>query len=104
VAPQGHGLESATDADFNLIAFEGSAPAQTATMTGEVDAVVSGIAEQAEFIRAGQFRPLAMTEMDSYEFPDHGTIPAAGDDYPRWEIPPPASGWEWPSPRIRLPT
>ena len=76
-------LESATDADFNLIAFEGSAPAQTATMTGEVDAVVSGAAEQAEFIRAGQFRPLAMTEMEPYEFPDHGTIPAAGEDYPR---------------------
>lgn len=76
-------FETATDADFNLISFEGSAPAQTATMTGEVDAVVSGVSEQAEFIRAGQFRPLAMVEMDSYDFPDHGTIPAAGDDYPK---------------------
>jgi tripartite-type tricarboxylate transporter receptor subunit TctC len=76
-------LESATDVDFNLLAFEGSAPAQTATMTGEVEAVVSGVAEQAEFIRAGQFRPLAMVRMNSYDFPDYGTIPAAGDNYPR---------------------
>lgn len=75
-------LENAVDADFNLIAFEGSAPAQTATMTGEVVAVVSGISEQAEYIRAGEFRPLAMVEMNSYDFPGSGTVPAAGDTYP----------------------
>ncbi len=75
-------LDAAADAGFNLISFEGSAPAQVATMTGEVEAVVSGVAEQAEYIRAGQYRPLAMVRMNSYDFPDHGTIPAAGDTYP----------------------
>jgi tripartite-type tricarboxylate transporter receptor subunit TctC len=75
-------LDNAVDADFNLIAFEGSAPAQTATMTGEVQAVVSGVSEQAEYIRAGEFRPLAMVRMNSYDFPGFGTIPAAGDLYP----------------------
>lgn len=75
-------LDNAVDADFNLIAFEGSAPAQTAALTGEVTAVVSGIAEQAEYIRAGDFRPLAMVRTNSYDFPGFGTIPAASDDYP----------------------
>lgn len=75
-------LDNAVDADFNLIAFEGSAPAQTAALTGEVAAVVSGVAEQAQYIRAGEFRPLAMVRMNSYDFPERGTIPAAGDSYP----------------------
>jgi tripartite-type tricarboxylate transporter receptor subunit TctC len=75
-------LDSAADAGFNLISFEGSGPAQVATMTGEVEAVVSGVAEQAEFIRSGQYRPLAMVRMNSYDFPGFGTIPAAGDLFP----------------------
>ena len=70
------------DAAFNYVPFEGSAPAQVAALTGEVDGVVSGVSEQAEFIKAGKFRPLGMIEMDAYDFPGKGTIPAAGATYP----------------------
>lgn len=75
-------LGQAADVEFNYIPYDGSAPAHMAGLTGEVDAIVSGIAEQAEFIRAGKMRPLAMIEMKSFDFPKYGQIPAAGEKYP----------------------
>lgn len=74
-------LGQGADVEFNYIPFEGSAPAQVAALTGEVDAVVSSISEQAEFIKAGKFRPLAVIEMAPYQFGD-AEIPAAGVEYP----------------------
>jgi tripartite-type tricarboxylate transporter receptor subunit TctC len=75
-------LGQAANADLNYIPFDGSGPAHMASLTGEVDAVVSGIAEQTEFLRAGKLRALAMIEMKPFEFPKVGTIPAAGEKYP----------------------
>lgn len=73
----------AADVEFNYVPYDGSAPAHVAAMSGEVDAVVTGIGEQAEFIKAGRLIPLAMTEMEPYNFPGIGEIPAIGADYPR---------------------
>ena len=75
-------LGQGADVNFNYIPFEGSAPAQVAALSGEVDAVVSGIAEQSEFIRSGRYRPLAMIEMETYDFPGVGVIEAAGAKFP----------------------
>ena len=78
--------------ELNYIPFEGSATAQMGALSGEVEAVVSSIQEQAEFIKAGRFRPLAMIEMEGFEFPELGTIEGAGETYPRIaEIP--AAQW-----------
>ncbi len=75
-------LAQAADVEFNFIPYEGSATAQTALLSGEVDAVSSSISEQAEFIKAEKFHPIAITEMTGYDFPGFGMIPAAGDTYP----------------------
>lgn len=75
-------LGQAAGVELNYIPYDGSAPAHIAGLTGEVDAVVSGVAEQAEFIRAGKFRPLAMIDMAPFNFPNLGEIPAAGAKYP----------------------
>ncbi|MBN9438812.1 tripartite tricarboxylate transporter substrate binding protein [Bosea sp. (in: a-proteobacteria)] len=75
-------LGQASKTEFNYIPYDGSSPAHVAALTGEADAVVSGVAEQTEFIRAGKLRPLAMIEMKPFEFPKVGTIPAAGVKYP----------------------
>jgi tripartite-type tricarboxylate transporter receptor subunit TctC len=75
-------LGQAANVDLNYIPYDGSGPAHVAGLTGEVDAIVSGIAEQAEFIRAGKMRPLAMIEMKPLDFPKVGKIPAAGEKYP----------------------
>lgn len=75
-------LGQASGSDFNNIPFDGSGPAHLAALTGEADAVVSGIAEQTEFVRGGKLRPLAMIEMKPFDFPKFGLIPAAGEKYP----------------------
>ncbi|MBM3534254.1 MAG: tripartite tricarboxylate transporter substrate binding protein [Alphaproteobacteria bacterium] len=75
-------LGQAAGVEFNYIPYDGSAPAQIAALTGEVDAVVSGISEQAEFIRAGKLRPIGMIEMKPFTFPGVGEIAAVGAKYP----------------------
>lgn len=75
-------LGQAADAEFTYIPYEGSATAQVAALTGEADAVVSSVSEQAEFIKAGKYRALGMIEMEPYAFPEIGDIPAAGATYP----------------------
>ena len=69
-------------AEFNFIPYDGSAPAQNAAIAGEVQMVVTSLAEQAQLIQAGRLRPLAMLVPDSVEMQDAGTIPSAFDTYP----------------------
>ncbi|MBT52049.1 MAG: tricarboxylate transport protein TctC [Mameliella sp.] len=81
-------LGQAADVELNYIPFDGSSPAHMAGLTREVDAVVSGVAEQTEFLKAGKLRALGMIEMEPFDFPELGEIPAAGVKYPRiQEIP-----------------
>jgi tripartite-type tricarboxylate transporter receptor subunit TctC len=75
-------LEKGTGADFNFIPYPGSAPAQNAALTGEVEVVVTSVAEQSQLIRAGQFRPLAVLIPDAFTI-DSITIPSAFDFYPQ---------------------
>lgn len=67
---------------FNRLNYEGSVPSQTAAMSGEVAYVVTGLAEQLEYIQAGRLRPLAMIESTSAEVEGFGTIPAITDSLP----------------------
>lgn len=74
-------LERAADVRFQFLPFAGSNPSQLAALTGKADVVLTSISEQAELIESGKLRPLAMIEMDAYEFPAGKTIPAAGATY-----------------------
>lgn len=67
---------------FNRLNYEGSVPSQTAALSGEVEYVVTGLAEQLEYIQAGKLRPLAMIESESAEVEGFGTIPAITDALP----------------------
>lgn len=75
-------LEQAADVAFQYIPFKGSQPSQLAALSGEVDVVLTSISEQADLIRGGKLRPLAMVEPTAYEFPEGTTIPAAGEKFP----------------------
>lgn len=75
-------LEAGTGVNFNFIPYDGSAPSQNAAMTGEVQLVITSVAEQAELLRAGRLRPLAVLIADAFAF-DGGSIPSAFDAYPR---------------------
>jgi tripartite-type tricarboxylate transporter receptor subunit TctC len=75
-------LEKGSGAKFNFVPYTGSAPAQTAAMTGEVSVVVTSVAEQQQLIRAGKLRPLAMLTPQPFTMKDVGAIPSAFVPYP----------------------
>jgi tripartite-type tricarboxylate transporter receptor subunit TctC len=74
-------LEKGTGASFNFIPYTGSAPANNAALTGEVSVVVTSVAEQAQLIRGGKLRPLAVLVPDSFAIGD-ATVPSAFTTYP----------------------
>ena len=74
-------LEKGSGAVFNFIPYPGSAPSQNAAMTGEISCVVTSVAEQAQLIRGGKLRPLAMLTPDGFTI-DAISIPSAFADYP----------------------
>ncbi|MGJ8681088.1 tripartite tricarboxylate transporter substrate binding protein [Paraglaciecola sp.] len=75
-------LEKATGAKFKYIPYPGSAPSQTATITKEVDFVITSMAEQAALLRGKRLRALAMLHPDSYTLKEVGEIATAFDSYP----------------------
>ncbi len=74
-------LEKGTGASFNYIPYDGSAPAQNAAVAGEVQVVVTSLAEQQQLLQAGRLRPLAMLVPKGVEL-NGTTIPSAFDTYP----------------------
>ncbi|MEO8304618.1 MAG: tripartite tricarboxylate transporter substrate binding protein [Betaproteobacteria bacterium] len=75
-------LADAAKMKVNYVPYEGSAPAMVAALSGEADAVISSISEQAEYIKAGRLRTLGMVEMAPFEFAGQGSIPAIGAKFP----------------------
>ncbi len=74
-------FEKGIGAQFNFIPYDSSAGSQNAAMTGEVTLVITSVQEQAELIKAGKLRPLAMLTPDDFNF--QGTIiPSAFTNYP----------------------
>lgn len=73
-------LENGTGTTFNFIPYSGSAPSQEAALAGEVQAVVTSLAEQAALIEGGELRPLAMLVPDSAEIAGI-SVPSAFDIY-----------------------
>lgn len=68
--------------EFRFVPYPGSAPSQTAAITGEVDVVVTSMAEQAQLIRGGKLKPLAMLHPNAFELEGFGEIPTAFTQFP----------------------
>lgn len=75
-------LEKGTGATFNYIPYDGSAPAQNAAVAGEVQVIVTSLAEQQQLLRAERLRPLAMLVENEVTVDGIGTIPSAFDTVP----------------------
>ena len=74
-------FEKGSGAKFNFIPYDSSAASQNAAMTGEVSLVITSVQEQAELLKAGKLRPLAMLIPTDFDF--KGTkIPSAFTAYP----------------------
>ncbi len=75
-------FQNGTGTKFNYIPYDGSAPAQNAAVAGEVQVVVTSLAEQQQLIRAKRLRPLAMMVPKPATLEGVGEIPSAFPDYP----------------------
>jgi len=71
---------SGSGAELAFIPYDGSAGSQNAAMTGEITVVITSVAEQAEMIKAGKLRPLAMMTPDAYTLKAIN-IPSSFDSY-----------------------
>ena len=82
--------------DFQLefIPYQGSTPAQTALLSGEVDVCLSGIGEIGEMLRSGDVVPLCVFDNKAYEMTDVGTIPPITDWIPEVEDVLPFGSWQ----------
>ena len=69
-------IEKGADATFKFVPYKGSAPGQEAAIAGEVQLVVTSLAEQAPLLQGGLLKPLAMLTPDDVVF-DGKTIPSA---------------------------
>jgi tripartite-type tricarboxylate transporter receptor subunit TctC len=75
------GFENGAGIKFNYIPYDSSAGSQNAAMTGEVTVVCTSVQEQAELIKAGKLRPLAMLTPSSFMF-EGKEIPSAFKGFP----------------------
>ncbi len=75
-------VENGSGAKFSFIPYKGSSPAQNAAMTGEVNVVVTSLAEQQQLLRGGKLRALGMLIPDAFEVEGLGSIPSSFDAYP----------------------
>lgn len=74
-------LGTVADVEFQGVPFDGGAPAVTAAVGGQVDAVVAGIGETAPAHDDGQLRVLAVfTEEQAPALPDVPTATSLGHD------------------------
>lgn len=73
-------IQNGADAEFLFVPYKGSAPGQEAAIAGEVQLVVTSLAEQAALIEGGKLKPLAMLTPDSAEIGGM-TVPSAFDVY-----------------------
>ncbi len=73
-------IQNGSGAEFKFIPYKGSAPGQEAAIAGEVQLVVTSLAEQAALIEGGQLKPLAMLTPESVEIAGV-TVPSAFDMY-----------------------
>jgi len=75
-------LEKGAGVKFNFIPYPGSAPCQTAAMTGEVNVVITSIAEQQQLLRGGKLRALAVLVPEPFTIEGVGEVPSALQIYP----------------------
>jgi tripartite-type tricarboxylate transporter receptor subunit TctC len=68
-------LAQQTGVEYRHVTYDGGNPAVIATVAGETDLTTQLAVEQAEMIRGGRLRPLAVLSTEPLELAGHGTIP-----------------------------
>jgi tripartite-type tricarboxylate transporter receptor subunit TctC len=68
-------LASQADVTYRHVTYDGGNPAVIATVAGETEVTTQLASEQAEMIRGGRLRPLAVLDDEPLELQGYGTIP-----------------------------
>jgi tripartite-type tricarboxylate transporter receptor subunit TctC len=68
--------------EYRHVTYDGGNPAVIATVAGETEVTTQLASEQAEMIRAGRIRPLAVIGTEPLELAGHGTIPPITEEIP----------------------
>ncbi len=71
-----------TGVTYKHVTYDGGNPAVIATVAGETEVTTQLAAEQAEMIRAGRLRPLAVIGTEPLELAGYGTIPPVTEVLP----------------------
>lgn len=69
-------LEYGAGIDLSVATYDGSAPAITACVSGETEAVAASAGEVAEFVKDGSLIPIAAFQTTDFTHDDFGTVPA----------------------------
>ena len=72
-------LKGVVGGDYKHVTYDGGNPAVVATVAGEAEATTQLASEQAEMVRAGRLRPLAVLADQPLEIEGHGTVPPVTD-------------------------
>tara|TARA_R110001583_G_scaffold52393_1_gene162766 strand:+ start:7812 stop:8825 length:1014 start_codon:yes stop_codon:yes gene_type:complete len=70
------------DGEMNFIPYPGSSKSQNAALSGEVDVVITSVAEQNQLIQSGDFKALGTLTNESFKVGDI-TVPSAIKAYPK---------------------
>lgn len=76
-----------TGVTYRHVTYEGGNPAVIATVGGETQVTTQLAVEQAEMIRGGRIRPLAVVSESTLELDGYGAIPPITDWLPDAQIP-----------------
>jgi len=68
-------ISQATDAEYKHVTYDGGNPAVIATVAGETEVTTQLAVEQAEMIRGGRIRPLAVLSDTPLSIDGYGEIP-----------------------------
>jgi tripartite-type tricarboxylate transporter receptor subunit TctC len=75
-------LAQQTGVEYKHVTYDGGNPAVIATVAGETNLTTQLAAEQAEMIRGGRLRPLAVLGAEPLELVGYGTIPSVTEWVP----------------------
>lgn len=69
-------LRKAAGIEYKFMPYQGSNPSILACLSGEVDVIITGVGEQAEFLAAKKLKPLAMIELEDMDVPGYAKVPS----------------------------
>lgn len=76
-------FDSYANTPFKWLPYDGSGPAIKGCVSNEADCVVASAGEVKDFVRSGDLIPIAVMELESWEFPEFGLVQSVTASLPQ---------------------